>query len=193
MHTLRFGRKLTLPSTVAIKHQVRMLMAQYELKKAEAEARPEVFRGQSSLAVPCVTPAGGSSRANTDATRRNAPAGLTDLIVDDGPHNSDGLLLHAWDGSERVRAFISRRVMDDWVDPKQPYGRRKSLFRAQYNALGKRNLAAIERIVASKYQRGAAFNRQHPFVDVLFSDITESGEVLDVSELARAGKANMPA
>ena len=49
------------------------------------------------------------------------------------------------------------------------------VFRAQYNALGKRNLAAIEQIVAFKYQRGAAFNRQHPFVDVLFSDITESG------------------
>jgi hypothetical protein len=78
--------------------------------------------------------------------------------------------------------------MDDWVDPKQPYGRRKSLFRAQYNALGKRNLAAIERIVASKYQRGAAFNRQHPFVDVLFSDITESGEVLDLSEMEQKGK-----
>jgi hypothetical protein len=193
MHTLRFGRKLNLPSTIAIKHQVRMLMAQYELKKAEAEARPAVFRGQPSLAVPCVTPADGSSRANMDATRRNAPVGLTDLIVDDGPHNSDGLLLHAWDGSERVTAFISRRVMDDWVDPKQPYGRRKSLFRAQYNALGKRNLAAIERIVASKYQRGAAFNRQHPFVDVLYSDITDSGEVLDVSELVRARTANMPA
>lgn len=113
---------------------------------------------------------------------------LTDLVVVDGPHNSDGLLLHAWDGSERVRAFISRRVMDDWVDPKQPYGRRRSLFRAQYNALGKRNLAAIERIVASKYQRGAAFNRQHPFVDVLFSDITESGEVLDLSEQEQKGK-----
>jgi hypothetical protein len=34
--------------------------------------------------------------------------------------------------------------MEDWVDPKQPYGRRKSLFRAQYNALGKRNVAAVE-------------------------------------------------
>jgi hypothetical protein len=79
--------------------------------------------------------------------------------------------------------------MDDWVDPNQPYGRRKSLFRAQYNALGKRNLAAIERIVASKYQRGAALNRQHPFVDVLFSDITESGEVLDLSELEQKGEA----
>ena len=83
--------------------------------------------------------------------------------------------------------------MDDWVDPNQLNGRRKSLFRAQYNALGKRNLAAIERIVAAKYQRGAAFNRQHPFVDVLFSDITESGEVLDVSELVRARTANMAA
>jgi hypothetical protein len=36
-----------------------------------------------------------------------------------------------------------------------------------------------------KYRRGAAFNRQHPFVDILLSDIAESGEVLDVSELVR--------
>jgi hypothetical protein len=40
------------------------------------------------------------------------------------------------------------------------------LFREQYNALGKRNLAAIEQIVTLKYRRGAAFNRQHPFVDI---------------------------
>src|SRR5437899_10738363 len=85
------------------------------------------------------------------ATKRNRPVRLTDLVVDDGPHNSDGLLLHAWDGSERVTAFISRRVMDDWVDPKQPYGRRRSLFRAQYNALGKGNLPAIDRIVTTKF------------------------------------------
>lgn len=110
---------------------------------------------------------------------------LTGLSVDDGPHNMDGLLLHAWDGSERVEAFISRRVMDSWVEPREPYPRRRSLLRAQYNALGKFNLPAIERIVDSKYQRGAAFNRQHPFVDVLLSDIMESGEALDTSELAR--------
>ena len=110
---------------------------------------------------------------------------LTGLAVDNSPHNSDGLLLHGWDGDHQVTAFISRRVMDDWVDPRQPYARRKSLFREQYNALGKRNLAAIERIVTSKYNRGPAFNRQHPFVDVLLSDITESGEVLDVAELVR--------
>jgi hypothetical protein len=100
---------------------------------------------------------------------------LTEIAVDDGPHNMDGLLLHAWDGSERVEAFISRRVMDSWVDPRGSYESRRSLFRGQYNALGKVNLAAIERIVTSKYQRGAAFNRQHPFVDVLLSDITKAG------------------
>ena len=96
----------------------------------------------------------------------------------------DGLLLHGRDGSERVEAFISRRVMDSWVDPREPY-RRRSLLRAQYNALGKLNLAAIERIAASKYQRGVAFNRQHPFVDILLSDVTESKEALNMSELVR--------
>jgi hypothetical protein len=75
--------------------------------------------------------------------------------------------------------------MSIWVEPVEPYGGRKHLYRAQYNALGKHNLAAIERIVTSKYRRGAAFNRQHPFVDVLTADITESGEVLDLSELVR--------
>ena len=104
MHTLRFGRKLSLPSTMAIKHQVRMLMAQYEVKKAEAEARPEVFRGQPSLVVPSVTP-----RVNMDATRRNAPVQLTDLVVDDGPHNSDGLLLHGWDGPDLPQSVESFR------------------------------------------------------------------------------------
>jgi hypothetical protein len=110
---------------------------------------------------------------------------LTGLAVDEGPHNMDGLLLHAWEGPEQVEAFISRRVMDSWVDPREPYRGRRSLLRAQYNVLGKFNLAAIERIVVSKYRRGAAFNRQHPFVDILLSDIVESEEALDASELVR--------
>jgi hypothetical protein len=40
--------------------------------------------------------------------------------------------------------------MDDWVDPRQPYRGRKSLYREKYNAIGKSSLAAIERIVTSK-------------------------------------------
>jgi len=110
---------------------------------------------------------------------------LMKFTVDEGAHNSDGLLLHGLDGDKQVTGFISRRVMDDWVDPRQPYRGRKSLYRAQYNALGKRNLAAIERVVMSKYERGPAFNRQYPFVDILLSDIIESGETLDTSELVR--------
>jgi hypothetical protein len=110
---------------------------------------------------------------------------LTQFAVDESPHNSDGLLLHGWDGDQPVTGFISRRVMDDWVDPRQPYRGRRSLYREQYNALGKRNLAAIARLVTSKYERGPAFNRQHPFVDILLSDIIESEEPLDTSELVR--------
>jgi len=97
----------------------------------------------------------------------------------------DGLRLFAQDGSKRVEAFISRKVMDVWVDSVEHRGARQSLFRDQYNALGKLNLAAIQRIVSAKYQGGAASNRQHPFLEVLFSDITESGETLDLSELVR--------
>ena len=38
MRTHRFGRKIKLPATITIKHQIRMLMAQDEVKKAAAEA-----------------------------------------------------------------------------------------------------------------------------------------------------------
>jgi len=37
----------------------------------------------------------------------------------------------------------------------------------------------------SKYERGPAFNRQYPFVDILLSDIIGSGETLDTTELVR--------
>ena len=110
---------------------------------------------------------------------------LKQFSVDEGPHNMDGLRLLAQDGTERVEAFIGRKVMDVWVESIEHSGGRRSLFRDQYNVLGKLNLAAIQRIVSAKYQRGAEFNRQHPFVEVLFSDITESGEALDLSELVR--------
>jgi hypothetical protein len=110
---------------------------------------------------------------------------LTKLSVDDGSHNMDGLRLLARDGFKRVEAFIGRKVLDVWADSVEHRGGQRSLFRDQYNALGKLNLAAIQRIVSAKYQRGATSNRQHPFVDVLASDITESGEALDLRELVR--------
>jgi hypothetical protein len=111
---------------------------------------------------------------------------LTQFNVDDGSHNMDGLRLYARDGAEQVEAFIGRKVLDVWAESVEHRGGRQSLFRDQYNALGKLNLAALQRIVSAKYQRGAASNRQHPFVEILFSDITESGEELDLAGLVRA-------
>jgi hypothetical protein len=115
--------------------------------------------------------------------RNNMP--LTRFGIDDDLHNMDGLRLLARDGTERVEAFIGRKVMDVWVESIEHRGSRQSLFRDEYNALGKRNLAAIERIVNAKYQHGSAINRQHPYVEVLFSDITDSGEALDLGGLVR--------
>jgi hypothetical protein len=110
---------------------------------------------------------------------------LTQFRVDDGPHTMDGLRLLAQDGNERVEAFMGRKVMDVWAESIEHRGGLQSLFRDQYNALGKLNLPVLQRIVSAKYQQGAAFNRQHPFVEVLFSDIADSGEALDLSELVR--------
>lgn len=46
MDTRRFGRKIKLPATIAIKHQVRKLMFEEAVKQAEAEARADAIRGQ---------------------------------------------------------------------------------------------------------------------------------------------------
>ena len=46
MRTHRFGRKLKLPSTIAIKHQLRRLMFEDAVKNAEAAASVESIHGQ---------------------------------------------------------------------------------------------------------------------------------------------------
>jgi hypothetical protein len=71
---------------------------------------------------------------------------ISQFDIDDGPHSLDGLRLLALDGAQPVEAFISRKVMDVWVDSIEHSGGRQSLFRRQYNALGKANLESIRRI-----------------------------------------------
>ena len=110
---------------------------------------------------------------------------LTQFSVDETAHNRDGLVIEAYDRKQQVDAFISRRVLDEWVEPIAPPGRRRSLFRKQYNALGRKNLEAISRLVDAKYARGRAFNRQHPYIEILTSDIEESGESIDQTGLVR--------
>jgi hypothetical protein len=46
MRTHRSGRKIKLPATIAIKHQIRKLMFEDAVKKAEAGARAEAIGGQ---------------------------------------------------------------------------------------------------------------------------------------------------
>jgi hypothetical protein len=46
MRTHRFGRKIKLPATIAIKHQIRKLMFEDAVERAEAGARAEAIRGQ---------------------------------------------------------------------------------------------------------------------------------------------------
>jgi hypothetical protein len=46
MDTFRFGRRLKLPATSSIKHQLRTMMWKDEVKKAEKAARTEAMRGQ---------------------------------------------------------------------------------------------------------------------------------------------------
>jgi hypothetical protein len=105
--------------------------------------------------------------------------------IDQSPHNRDGLIIQAWDGNVAVDAFIGRRVMDEWILAASPADRGRSLYRAEYNALGVSNLDAISRLVTTKYERGKAHNRQHPYVEILTSDIRESDESLDQGALMR--------
>jgi hypothetical protein len=58
MRTHRFGRKIKLPATIAIKHQLRKLMFEDSIKKAEAKARAEVFREQPSEETRPLVPSG---------------------------------------------------------------------------------------------------------------------------------------
>ena len=87
-------------------------------------------------------------RCEETSTRGGIAMPLTQSRVDDGPHNMDGLRLYARDGYKQVEAFIGRKVMDVWANSVEHRGGRQRLFRDQYNALGKLNLAAIQRIVS---------------------------------------------
>ncbi len=54
MRTHRFGQKIKLPATIAIKHQIRKLMFEDAVKKAEAGARADFV--SSPTAALCQAP-----------------------------------------------------------------------------------------------------------------------------------------
>jgi hypothetical protein len=110
---------------------------------------------------------------------------LNQLMIDDGPHVMDGLRMSALDGNKEIEAFISRKVLDVWTESIEHSGANQSLFRRQYNVVGKDNHAAIQRIVERKYNASLTSGQERQFVEVLFADIVESGETLDLSGLIR--------
>jgi hypothetical protein len=72
MRTHRFGRKIKLPATIAIKHEIRMRMVQYETKKAEDEARAE---GRQDGMANCTDRSGG--RRQSFARRKSNMNNIT--------------------------------------------------------------------------------------------------------------------
>ena len=58
MRTHRFGQKIKLPATIAIKHQIRKLMFEDAVKKAEAGAKAEAIRGQPRDETPPLVQSG---------------------------------------------------------------------------------------------------------------------------------------
>jgi hypothetical protein len=65
MRTHRFGRKIKLPATIAIKHQIRMLMTLDEVKKAEVQLIEQLPYLPMSLAPLPITATNSSGRALT--------------------------------------------------------------------------------------------------------------------------------
>src|ERR1700752_141911 len=110
---------------------------------------------------------------------------LDRISVDESAHNRDGLVLRAWDEDKPVDVFISRKVMDFWVEPCGISAASRSLYRAEYNELGKRNIDSIAQIVAKKYDRSMSLDCECPYVEVLASDIVESDVAIDQSRLIR--------
>ena len=51
MHTHRFGKKIKLPSTIAIKHQLRKLMFDDLVKRAEKAEKAEVIARAEQFAI----------------------------------------------------------------------------------------------------------------------------------------------
>jgi hypothetical protein len=93
MRTHRFGRKILLPSTMAIKHQIRMLMAEDEARKAGGGSRPNTLVRARALDPPdepasagvrLVDPSGdeGSPRRTSVDCLTRARSDWADLAID---------------------------------------------------------------------------------------------------------------
>jgi len=111
------------------------------------------------------------------------------MVIRDGhDFQLEGTLVRALDGRQTVLALIHRAALEDHF--RVPGG----LTLEERNLLVDRNLAAFERIIAAKYERGERsmlprFGHDYSFVQVTLEDIERSGEALTDSVLAMARAA----
>jgi hypothetical protein len=106
MRTHRFGRKIKLPATIAIKHEIRMRMLQYETEKAEDEARAE---GRQDGMANCTDRSGGHRQSF--ARRKSNMNNITteELVLLSGLFLSERTI----SGNERRDGM--KRLVDEWI------------------------------------------------------------------------------
>jgi len=90
-------------------------------------------------------------------------------------HSDDAALIHCFDGTQLVLAFVGRTALADYFRlPQRPTMR-------ESNVIVERNKEAFAGIVTAKYERGltSKLNRcgqSYPRVDVTLDDIVRSGQ-----------------
>ena len=81
MHTHRFGKKIKLPSTIAIKHQIRKLMLEDLVKEIEVIARAEAIRRSLSEETPHERATKAESAPSADHQSLISPPVLSENVI----------------------------------------------------------------------------------------------------------------
>jgi hypothetical protein len=90
-------------------------------------------------------------------------------------HSDDAALIHCFDGTQLVLAFVGRTALADYFRLPQRPSMRES------NLIVERNKEAFGDIVTGKYERGltsmySRFGQSYPRVDVTLDDMVRSGQ-----------------
>jgi hypothetical protein len=95
---------------------------------------------------------------------------LDRIIVYEGTHARDGLVMQAWDEDKLIDVFMGREAMDHWPKTAASVHLAPQWGAAEYKAFGNQNIDAIARIVATKYE-GRCITEPSAYVEVLTSDV----------------------
>ena len=108
---------------------------------------------------------------------KETPVMLKNFSVIHAQPDSDAVVVHCWQGDQKILAFIRTLHLDDY------FSFEKHLPGKDANLLVDRNLNAFIRIISAKFERGehrpySRFGSTLPRVDITLGDIETSGETL---------------